>query len=422
MNIARPSCILAGFLLLSLAGGGCDEKHPAVVGTPPLFVEVSNPIEREVTDFQVFTARTQAVQSVDVKARVTGYLTKILFTDGDNVKEGQVLFQIDDRPYKAALDLAVANLEFAKASLIKTQADYDIGLDVQKRDPGAISQQEVVKRLGSRDESRASVDKAKADLENAQLNFDWCKVTSPLSGRANRHFIDVGNVVSKDVTTLTNVVSLKPTWAYFDVDQNTVLAVQQLVAEGKVKVARDSKIPVDMGLSNSSGFPFKGTIDFISNQVDPNTGTLRCRATYPNEDGMLSAGLFARIRVPISATHKGLLVADRAIGVDQGANYILVVSAKNEVEYRPVAVGQLHDGLREVLALREVLEPGPGGQDVKKKVEVLKVSDRVMVDGLQRVRPGATVEPKLVDMATFLSESGPGPQKAPTAKGTKNKS
>src|SRR5262249_55803714 len=159
----------------------------------------------------------------------TGYLTKILFKDGDDVKDGQVLFQIDDRPYKAALDQAKAALDFNKAALGKNQANYDIGLAVAKQQKGAISEQELTKRLGARDESKAGVEQAEAALENAQLNYDWCKVTSPITGRANTHFVDIGNIVTKDTTTLTNLVSLKPMWAYFDVDQRTALHVQQLV-------------------------------------------------------------------------------------------------------------------------------------------------------------------------------------------------
>jgi RND family efflux transporter MFP subunit len=392
----------AGVLLATGLTCGCAQKHPSLVDTPPPAVMVSKPVQRTVTDYQVFTARTQAELSVDVKARVTGYLEKLLFKDGDEVQKGAVLFQIDDRPYKATLDQAKASLAFAQAALVKAQADYDIGLNVRKGDKGAISEQEITRRLGARDEATASVSQAKAALEQAQLNYDWCKVTAPISGRANQHFVDVGNVITKDVTTLTNMVSLKPIWAYINVDQNTVLNVQKLVAEGKIKRARESKIPADLGLATDKGFPFAGRIDFISNQVDPNTGTLRVRAVYPNEDGSLSAGLFARVRIPIGASHEALLVTDRAVGTNQGQKFILVVNDKNEVEYREVQVGQLHDELREIHRFRTIVEPGPDGNDVTKQVEVLKPSDRVIVEGLQRVRPGMTVDPKLVDMQTLL--------------------
>jgi RND family efflux transporter MFP subunit len=396
---------LRRFLLLAvlpLAGAGCDLKDPAVAQTPPTVVQVSKPVERKVTDYQVFTARTEAVQSVDIKSRVTGYLTKILFKDGDEVKEGSVLFEIDDRPYKATLDQARANVEVAKAALVKAQAEYDIGLAVQKQDPGAISVQELTKRLGSRDEAKANVDKSKAVLESAQLNYDWCKITAPLTGRINRHLVNIGDLVSQDVTLLTNIVSLRPIWAYFDVDQNTMRRYQELVAKGTVKSARETQIPVQMGVGAEKTFPIMGVIDFLSNQVDPNTGSVRLRAVFPNDDkSPLLAGLFTRVRVPVNAPHDALLVSELAIGTNQGQKFLLLVNQKNEVEYRAVELGQLHDGLREVLRTRRLTETDAHGKETTKEVEVLSANDRVIVNGLQRVRPGATVDPKLVDMQTL---------------------
>jgi RND family efflux transporter MFP subunit len=362
-------------------------------------------LAREVSDYQVFTSRTQAVQSVDVKARVTGYLKKFDFKDGDEVKEGQILFEIDDRPYKAALDKAKADLEVASAALVKNQAFYNIGLSVQKQDKSAISEQEIDRRKGVRDESAGTVKQAQAALELAQLNFDWCKVSAPISGRINQHFVDAGNLVTQDVTTLTNIVSLKPIWAYFDADQNTVDHYQRLVKEGKLKAVRASEIPVKMGLGADKGFPIDGAIDFISNQLDPNTGSVRIRAVFPNADGRLVAGLFTRIKVPMSALHEALLVSDRAIGTDQGQRFVLAVNDKKEVEYRQVDVGQIHDRLREVMRFRTITEPGAEGKDVAKQIEVLKPTDRVIVNGLQRVRPGVKVDPKPVDMLTLLSGS-----------------
>jgi RND family efflux transporter MFP subunit len=391
-------------------------------------VLVSRPLERNVTDYQVFTARTQAVQSVDVKARVSGFLTKLLFKDGADVKEGDILFQIDDRPYKAALDQAKAtltrakaSLDLAKAALVKAQADYDIGLSVQKQQMGAISDQEIVRRLGARDEAKANIDvatasigQAQAALDMAQLNYDWCKVAAPISGRATRHLVNAGDMVTQGVTVLNNIVSLKPIWAYFNVDQNTALQVQSLIREGKIKAPRKGEIPVGMNLAggNDEAFPIAGTIDYISNQLDPNTGSIQVRARFPNEDETLVAGLFARIRVPIAAPHEALLVNDRAIGTDQGQRFIVVVNDKNEVERRMVEVGQLHDGLREVYRFRTVMESGPDGKAVARKVEVLKPTDWLVVDGLMRARPGDKVEPKHVDMQTLLPADGDGKQTA----------
>jgi multidrug efflux system membrane fusion protein len=424
--MGAKSMLKAGILFLAagfLAAAGCAQKHPQAAETPPPVVLVSRPLERkDVTDYQVFTSRTQSVQSVDVKARVSGFLTKILVKDGADVKEGDVLFQIDDRPYKAALDQAKATLghakasvELAKAALVKAQADYDIGLAVQRQDKSAISDQEIVRRLGARDEAKANIDvttagigQAQAALDLAQLNYDWCKVTAPISGRATRHLVNDGDMVTQGVTVLNNIVSLKPVWAYFNVDQKTAQQVQIQMREGKIKSARKGEIPVGMnvGVGSDEAFPLAGTIDYVSNQLDPNTGSIQVRAVFPNEDETLVAGLFTRIRVPIAAPHDALLVNDRAIGTDQGQRFIVVVNDKNEVERRMVEVGQLHDGLREVYRFRTVMEPGSDGNLVAKKVEVLKPTDWLVVDGLMRARPGDKADPKHVDMQTLLPADG----------------
>jgi multidrug efflux system membrane fusion protein len=424
MSVVRVCCKsgVLGLTILVLAAG-CDEKNPKAVTSSPAIVLVSRPLERkDVTDYQVFTARTQAKESVDVKARVSGFLTKVVAKDGADVKEGDILFQIDDRPYKAALEQAKATLSHAKASvdlakaaLVKAQAEYDIGLAVQKNEKGAISDQEIVRRQGARDEAKANIDvatatigQAQAALELAQLNYDWCKVTAPISGRGTRHLVNAGDMVTQGVTVLDNIVSLKPVWAYFNVDQNTAEQVQALIREGKLPSPRKGELPVKMSLSgnNDQGFPIAGTIDYVSNQLDPNTGSIQVRAVFPNEDETLVAGLFARIRMPIAAPHDALLVNDRALGTDQGQRFVVVVNDKNEVERRMVEVGQLHDGLREVYRFRTVMEPGPDGQMVPKKVEVLKPTDWLVVEGLMRARPGDKVEPKHVDMQTLLPTNG----------------
>jgi RND family efflux transporter MFP subunit len=422
---AGSGFLAAGFL----AAADCDQKHPQAAETPPPVVLVSRPIERKVADYQVFTARTQAVQSVDVKARVSGFLTKILIQDGADVKEGDILFQIDDRPYKAALEQAKATLSHAKASLdvakaafVMAQADYDIGLAVQKKQKGAISDQEIVRRQGAADEAKANIDvatasigQAQAALQLAQLNYDWCKVTAPISGRSTRHLVNVGDMVTQGVTVLDNIVSLKPVWAYFNVDQNTAQQVQTQIREGKLPSARKGEMPVAMTVEvgNEETFPIAGTIDYVSNQLDPNTGSIQVRAVFPNEDGALAAGLFARIRVPIAAPHEALLVNDGAIGTDQGQKFIVALNDKNEVERCMVEVGQLHDGLREVYRFRSVMEPGPDGKTATRKVEVLKPTDWIVVEGLMRARPGDKVEPKHVDMQTLLSTDGNAKQTAP---------
>jgi RND family efflux transporter MFP subunit len=402
-----------------MAMPGCGERRPELVTPPPPVVMVATPIERSITDYQIFTVRTEAVESVDIKARVTGYLKEINFKDGSDVKQGDVLFKIDDRPYKAALDEAKANVAYAKAALVESEANYQIGMNVRKANPAAISEQEINQRLGARDEAAASVLQAEASVESAQLNFDWCTVSAPIGGRIDRHFVDAGNLVSQDVTSLTNIVTIEPIWAYFDVDQNTALDVEKLISEGKMKSVRESTLNVAMSLGQDAGFPIAGSIDFVSNQLDPNTGSLRVRAVFPNQDEVIGSGMFGRVRVPIGQAHLGLLVLDEAIGTNQGQKYVLVVNDENQVEYRAVDVGQAQDGLREVSRYREIIEPGADGADRSKQVEVLKSTDRIIVQGLQRVRPGATVNPQLVDMLTLLNAPKPGTVPPGEAKPTK---
>jgi RND family efflux transporter MFP subunit len=382
---------------------GCMDKHPEPVDTPPPVVEVARPLERDVIDYQVFTARTQAVESVDVKARVTGYLKKIRFKDGEDVKKDKVLFEIDDRTYKASLDKAKADLETANASLVKNEAFYKIGLDVRKDNPAAMSEQEIERRKGGRDEAKGTVKQAEAALESAELYYKWCTVKAPIDGRITRHFVDEGNLISQDVTVLAQIVSLKPVWAYLDVDQNTAIAGQALVKAGKIQPFRLGKTPVGMrvGVGDEQSFPIAGIIDYVSPSLDPNTGTIQVRARFENADEKLVAGLFARVRVPMTDKHPALLVNDLAIGTDQGKKFLLIVNDKNEVVYRAVEVGQLHQGLREVRRSRTVTDIDTAGKVVTKQVPALDPTDQVIVNGLQRVRTGATVKPKLVDMETL---------------------
>ena len=244
------------------------------------------------------------------------------------------------------------------------QSDYDLAKAIATRRPAAVKV-------------------AEAALNTAELNLDFTKVTAPISGRISRYLVTVGNLVQSgdqaNVTLLTTIVSVDPMYAYFDVDERTVLRVRQLIREGKAKSAREAAMPVMLGLANEDGFPHRGTIDFVDNQVNPKTGTLRVRGMFPNKDEALLPGFFARVRVPVGAPHQALLVTDRAIDNDQGQKILYVVNDKNEVVSRPIRVGLLHDGLR---AIEDGLKPG----------------ERVIVNGLQTVRPGITVEPKLVDM------------------------
>ncbi len=354
-------------------------RPPADEAPPPPAVTVSRPLEAEVTDYNHFTGRTDAVESVQVRAHVWGYLDKINFTEGAEVNKGDVLFKIDPRTYDAALAQAEANLKQAEAR-------RNSMADVYARDrasPAATPQATATLDQGNLAEAEAAVGSALAARDAAQLNVTYTDVVAPIGGRVSRALVTVGNLVQSGEmggTVLTSIVSLDPMYAYFDMDDLTFLRVGRSAREGKAAASADALPPVSMlGLADEEGFPHAGRIDFMDNQVDPGTGTMKARGVFPNKDRVLTPGLFARIRVPVGDAHKAVLVTDRAIDTDQGEKVVYVVDKDNVVDKRPVRLGGLHDGLREI-------ESG------------VKPGEQVIVDGLQRVRGGIKVEPKLVDM------------------------
>jgi RND family efflux transporter MFP subunit len=367
-------------LALVLALAGCARQPAAGPAAPPT-VTVSVPVEREVTDYADFTARTAAVDSVEVRAHVWGYLDKVNFKEGVLVKKDDVLFEIDPRPYEALLNQAKAKVRQDEAQLAFDEAEYQRNLRASRT--GAVSQSDLEKAGAARDVDRANIAADKAVVASRELDLSYTKVVAPVSGRVSRYVVTVGNLIQSGDqgggTLLTTIVSVDPMYAYFDVDELSVLRVRRMIREGKAKSARDGEMPVYLGLANEDGFPHKGVVNFVDNQVNPRTGTLRLRGVFPNTDESLSAGYFARVRIPVGFAHAALLVSDRAIDADQGQKIVYVVGGDNTVSARPVRLGALHDGLREV-------------------TDGLKPGERVVVNGLQQVRPGATVEPKLVDM------------------------
>jgi RND family efflux transporter MFP subunit len=352
-------------------------------------VTVSYPVEREVTDYADFTARTAAVDSVEVRARVWGYLDKVNFKEGALVTKGEVLFEIDPRTYQAAVEQAQALVTQAEAQLRFKESQFKRFEKLIAK--AAVSREEFEQVQSERDVAAATVGTYKADLMQRQLDLGFTKVLAPISGRVSRMLVTEGNLVQSGQngggTLLTTLVSVDPIYAYFDVDERTVLRVRQLIREGKVRSAREVEWPVSLGLANEEGFPHQGTINFVDNQVNPKTGTLRLRGVFANGDHLLDPGFFGRVRVPIGQSHDAVLVTDRAIDNDQGQKIVYVVNEKNEVAARNVRTGALHDGLREI-------------------TDGLKPGERVVVNGIQQVRPGMTVESKIVQM--------PG-QKAPMA-------
>jgi RND family efflux transporter MFP subunit len=381
--MTQKACIRLVIFSLGATVLGCERSKPATEATKPQEVIVALPETRQVTDYEVFTGRTEALNSITVRARVTGYLEKANFKQGADVKEGEVLFEIDPRPFRAELARTEAIVVQSEAQLARLDADFRRGSTLFSR--GAIGREEYDKIEGDRKAAAGSLASAKASRDIAKLNLEWTQVKSPLTGRIGRRRIDPGNLVKADDTPLVDIVSLDPIYAYFDVDERTLLRVRRLIRDKVIKSARETEVPVWMGLADEEGATHPGTFNFGENKVDPQTGTLRAWGIFANPDNFLSPGLFVRIKVQIGAPRDAILISERALGTDQGRKFVFVVNDQNTVEYREVKIGALHDHLRVV----EGISPG----------------DRVIVSGLQRVRRGAKVQPRLESTETAATEA-----------------
>ncbi len=392
--------------LLLLAAAGCRDKAPAKVAQAPV-VRTETPITREVGDYVYFTGRLEAVESVELRARVTGYLVSIDFQSGKLVKAGDRLFKIDPRPYQAQLDEANGQVALAKAQLQLAIADNARAKEVAKT-PGAISQQDVDKYQAAEEEAAAQVTASEAAAEVSALNLSFTDIVSPVDGIVSRNLLTIGNLVTQDQTLLTTVVSQDPIYAYFDIDELTLLRAERLIQAKKIEsTAEGAVLPVQFGLADEGNeYPHSGKVDFINNQIDPSTGTLELRGVFSNPlltpvgPRMFKPGEFVRIRLPMGKAYEALLVSQAAIGSDQGKKYLLTVNKENVVEYSPVTLGpQQPEGLQVVQPVN--IQRTPAGVRFALEGEPSEPSitaDSVIVaEGLQRVRPGVKVDPKPID-------------------------
>jgi multidrug efflux system membrane fusion protein len=372
-------------LALMAASSGCVRKQPQIAPPAVPVVPVSKPVARKVTEYVSFTGRADAVNAVDIRARVTGYVVEMGFREGADVKAGQKLFVIDPRPYQAQYDQAAGQLNLYKAQLELAKANHARDKVAAATAPGAVSLQQLDQDKAAVDEAEASVRASEASLKLYQLNVDYTQVTSPVDGQVSRFYLTLGNLVNQDQTVLTSVVSLDPIYAYCEVDEPTVLRVRRAINEGKMPRYTEADVPIELGLQGEEGFPHAGKLDFVNNQVNPNTGTISVRGIFanprpPKGARLISPGMYVRIRLRMGEPRPALLVVDRAITSDQGLKYVYVVDAKNKATYRRITTGWLEDdGLRVITA-------------------GLKPDDLVVVSGLQQVRPNAEVKPALQPM------------------------
>ena len=364
---------------------GCQRAQPKIVAAKLPDVVVEYPVEEVVTDFQEFTGRTVAVYTVEIRARVSGYLDRVSFQDGADVKAGDLLFEIDPRSYRAEVERADANIAQFKSRLERLVRVEDRG---RKLVAGHnITDEQFDQMVFDREETEASLKAAVAAKDLADLNLSFTRITSPITGQISRRMVDPGNLVRADETALTTVVSVDPIYAYFDMDERTLLQLRRLIQQGRIKAASESQVMAEVALADEDNFTLRGAINFMDNQVEATTGTLRVRAVIANPDELLSPGLFVRIRIPVGAPHRAVLVREEALGTDQGQRFVYVVDSANEVSYRRVKIGMLNGS-------RRVIEEG------------LKPGERVIVTGLQRVRPGIKVSPKTATANVAMVPTG----------------
>ena len=351
---------------------GCREDNTYVPPPPPT-VTVSRPVQQVVADYLEFTGTTEAVESVEIRARIEGYLESIHFKDGSRVKKGDLLFVIEPIKYQAKFDAARAELESAEATLKRAEIEFSRITRVFKG--GAGSETDVVKWRVERDVDRAAIAEAKAKVTQASLDLNYTKVRAPIAGRVSRNYVDAGNLVGAgERTLLTTIVNDDWIQTYFNVSESDLLNDLREMRKREVAEDENSQPDAYLGLENETGFPYEGYIDYMDNRVDADSGTIQLRAVFPNSKGVLMPGLFARIRVLTGKQDNALAVPENALGADQQGQYLLVINDQNIVEYRSVQTGACGSG-------KCVITTG------------ILPEDRVIVNGFRRVRAGMTATP-----------------------------
>lgn len=368
-HVARALAAAAAVAALT----GCEDKNTFVAPPPPK-VDVATPIQRAVTRYVEATGNTAPVKSVDLVARVQGFLQSIDYQDGSFVKQGTQLFLIEPETYKLKLEQAQAAEVGAQATLKQAEADFKRQVDLVQRQ--AVSQATLDTSTSTRDNAQASLQQAQVNTRLAEVNYGYTKVSAPFDGIVSAHLVSVGELVGvSSPTQLATIVALDPIWVNFTVNEQDVLRIRAEAARRGLTVADLKQLPVQVGLQTETGYPHEGHLDYVSPTLNTSTGTLAVRGVLPNDKRALLPGYFVRVRVPFDQDKSALLVPDTALGSDQGGRYLLVVNADNTVEQRKVQIGPVDNGLR-------VIESG------------LKPDDRVVIAGLLRVIPGQKIDPQ----------------------------
>jgi membrane fusion protein, multidrug efflux system len=387
-DAAVVATLLAWTMLFT---NGCDTKSAPVAKPPAPQVTVAKVECKPLVETDEFTGRLEAVDHVEIRPRVSGQLDSVHFQEGAIVQKGDLLFTIDSRPFQAEVDRLKAELERAHAQLARSQSDFARAERLHNNN--GMSVEEYDRRNSARAEAEAQVASVEASLRGAELNLEFTHIVSPITGRVSRAEVTRGNLVTSGgggpATLLTTVVSLDPVYAYFDADEQTYLKYGKQARAGKKGTNGEASGPIYLGLAGEEDFPHKGVVNFIDNQVNPTTGTIRARGVFNNKDLSLTPGLFARLKLAGGQTIRGCQIDDAAVGTDLNQKFVLVVDANNAVAYRPVTLGPIVNGLRVV---RDGLHEG----------------DVVVVNGLQRVRPGMNVTPKQVPMGSAQLSSPAG--------------